>query len=438
MGNFKALGALIAAGLANECTLIDSEIKNGRTRYTFHCNSGHTFTVTSSALKRRGYWCPTCSNANQRFNEQSAKEFMLSVGLEPLEPFIGTRDPWRCRCLTCGEETSKRIRSIKQTGTKIGCQTCSTKARANLQRTDEAVAVGIMFAANAKPLEPFNRSDARWKSECLRCHNEIFPTFKHVKTGGDPCKYCSGHAVDEIQAVSICREFGLEPVGLYPGNSIKWDMNCMKCGVIVSSLYGNITRKKRNNWKSFGCPECSFSEMGRRYSEDPEVARQKFLNADLELIGDYKNARLPIKAKCLKCGAITKQTLNGVTNGKACKYCFHAGIKYAEPAYLYLIYHEEFRSIKVGISNIEAGLNRVEAHKKNGWTEHKSFNFDTADEAEYFEAMLLKWIRKERGLAVHLVRGMMPQGGFSETVDSEEISLLEIEVKLMALLEDRN
>lgn len=438
MGNIKALVALKAEAIANDCSLIGRETRIGNAQFRFQCNSGHMFSATKSALNRRGYWCPVCSNGIQRFTEESAREFMLSVGLEPLEPFMGTRDPWRCRCLTCGEETSKRIRSIKQTGTKIGCQTCSRKARANLQRTDEAVAVEIMLAANAKPLEPFSRSDARWKSECLRCHNEISPSFAHVKTGGDPCKYCSGHAVDEMQAVALCREFGLEPVGSYPGNSIKWDMKCMKCGVAVSSLYGNITRKKRNSWKSFGCPECSFSEMGRRYSEDPEVARQKFLNADLEMIGDYKTARLAIKAKCLKCGAITKQTLNGVMNGKACKYCFHAGIKYAEPAYLYLIYHEEFRSIKVGISNIEAGLNRLEAHKKNGWAEHKSFNFDTADEAEYFETLLLKWLRRERGLAVHLVRELMPQGGFSETVDAEEVSLLEIEVKLLALLQDRD
>jgi hypothetical protein len=87
---------------------------------------------------------------------------------------------------------------------------------------------------------------------------------------------------------------------------------------------------------------------------------------------------------------------------------------------------------------VEANLNRLVAHKKNGWSEYKSFNFDTADEAEYFETLLLKWLRKDRGLPPHLVRELMPQGGFSETVDAEEISLPEIEVKLLALLQDRN
>lgn len=437
MGNAEALAVLKAEALANDCALVSRERSGSNTRYKFLCNSGHSFTATRSMLRRRGYWCPICTDGFQKYTNESARAFMLSVGLDPIEPYIGTRDPWKCRCLTCGIETSKRMRSIQQTGTNIGCQSCSLKAKAFLQRTDEAVAIAIMLAANTKPLEPYKRSDTRWKSLCLRCNNEIFPTLNNVKIGGDPCTYCSGHSVDEKQAIALCKEFGLEPVDSYPGNSMKWKMKCMKCGAEVSSLYGNILRKKRNSWKSFGCPGCSFAEMGRRFSEDPEVARQKFLNADLEMIGEYKTARLPIEAKCLKCGAITKQTLNGVINGKACKFCFHVGIKYGEPAYLYLIYHEEFRSIKVGISNVEAILNRLEAHKKNGWSEYKSFNFDTADEAEYFETMLLKWLRKERGLQAHLVRELMPQGGFSETVDAEEISLPEIEVKLLALLQDR-
>lgn len=437
MGNAEALEALKSEALANDCTLVHKEKVNGNLKYTFKCSNSHQFTATRSALRRRGYWCPTCSDAVQRYTDETARLFMNSVGLEPLEPYVGSRDPWLCRCLNCGKETKKRLRSVQQTGTKIGCQTCSARARNDLQRTDETVAVQIMLSALAKPLEPYKKSDARWKSECLRCHNEIYPSLNSVKSGGDPCTYCSGHSVDEKQAIALCREYGLEPLTPYPGNTIKWNFKCIKCGVEVSSLYGNITRKKRNGWKSFGCPDCSFLEMGRRYSENPDVARQKFLNADLEMLGEYKTARLPIEAKCLKCGAVTKQTLNGVMNGKACKFCFHVGIKYGEPAYLYLIYHPEFHSIKIGISNVEANLNRLLSHKKNGWSEYKSFDFDTADEAEYFETMVLKWLRKERKLQPHLVRELMPQGGFTETVDADEISLPEIEVKLLSLLQDR-
>ena len=77
-------------------------------------------------------------------------------------------------------------------------------------------------------------------------------------------------------------------------------------------------------------------------------------------------------------------------------------------------------------------------HKKNGWSEYKSFDFSTADEAEYFETKILNWVRNERGLPPHLVKELMPQGGFSETIDADAISLLEIEIKLKSLLEDRS
>jgi hypothetical protein len=165
------------------------------------------------------------------------------------------------------------------------------------------------------------------------------------------------------------------------------------------------------------------------------LVRQKFANAGLVMTGEYQTARIPVSCICQKCGAKTKQTLNGVMNGKTCKYCYHVGIKYGESAYLYLILHEELQSIKVGISNHEANLNRLESHKKNGWVLYKSYDFDTANEAEWFETRLLNWLRKERHLGIHLVRELMPQGGFSETVDRTEISISEIEQKLLELLE---
>ena len=116
-------------------------------------------------------------------------------------------------------------------------------------------------------------------------------------------------------------------------------------------------------------------------------------------------------------------------------FCFHVGIRYGEPAYLYLIFHKNFQSLKVGISNIDATQNRLDAHKKNGWELYKSFNFDTADEAEWFETKLLQWLRLERKLGIHMAKELMPQGGFSETVSDQEISIREIEQKLLELIE---
>lgn len=421
--------------LENGCEVVRSFKVAGNQKYELKCNEGHIFTASRHGIGKRNYWCPICSEALQRYSAETASAFMNSVSLEPLEDFHGSRDPWLCRCMICGAQVRKRLRSVQQTGTKIGCQSCSRKAKGKAQRTSKDVAIAELKTAGAEPLEDFELSNKPLKSECLTCKRTIYPTLTNIRSGFGACIYCSGNKVDEKDAIAEVKRWGLEPLEPYHGNENPWKCRCLVCGKITSPTWINIQRKRRQKFKSFGCPECSFNAMGRRYSEDPELAKQKFLNADLEMIGEYKTARIPINCKCLKCGANTKQTLNGVMNGKACKFCYHVGIKYAESAYLYLILHEKFQSIKVGISNHNANLNRLESHKKNGWTLYKSFDFETADEAEWFETMLLKWIRSERNLGVHLVRELMPQGGFSETVDGTEITIQEIELKLMELIE---
>jgi hypothetical protein len=51
----------------------------------------------------------------------------------------------------------------------------------------------------------------------------------------------------------------------------------------------------------------------------------------------------------------------------------------------------------------------------------------TGQIAENVENEVLNWIRNEKKLGIHLSQELMKQGGYSETVDSEEISVVEIE-----------
>jgi hypothetical protein len=89
--------------------------------------------------------------------------------------------------------------------------------------------------------------------------------------------------------------------------------------------------------------------------------------------------------------------------------------------------HYEYQSIKIGISNDNATPNRVRSHKNDGWKHYKSFFFMTGQIAENVENEVLNWIRNEKKLGIHLSQELMKQGGYSETVDSEEISVVEIE-----------
>jgi hypothetical protein len=97
------------------------------------------------------------------------------------------------------------------------------------------------------------------------------------------------------------------------------------------------------------------------------------------------------------------------------------------------VQHDEYSSIKIGISNNEATPNRVRSHEIKGWTHFKSFNFATGQIAEDIENLLLAWIRNDKKLGIHLSKDLMKQGGHTETIDAMEITVIEIEHKIREL-----
>ena len=55
--------------------------------------------------------CRYC--ARPRVEADHAAAVLLAAGADPLDPFPGPHDEWRCRCLTCGAEVRPRYTSIR-------------------------------------------------------------------------------------------------------------------------------------------------------------------------------------------------------------------------------------------------------------------------------------------------------------------------------------
>jgi DNA-directed RNA polymerase subunit N (RpoN/RPB10) len=55
-----------------------------------------------------------------------AGERMREAGLEPVDDFPGSHEPWPCRCVVCGEVVSPTYGNIKGGATK-GCGYCAGK-----------------------------------------------------------------------------------------------------------------------------------------------------------------------------------------------------------------------------------------------------------------------------------------------------------------------
>jgi hypothetical protein len=87
---------------------------------------------------------------------------------------------------------------------------------------------------------------------------------------------------------------------------------------------------------------------------------------------------------------------------------------------VYLIIHEGYGATKIGITNSAGG--RIITHRRRGWQVVTTVKVP-GEVAWYIEANILIWWRIERRLPIYLGRHEMPQSGWTETVDSNEIDL---------------
>lgn len=91
-----------------------------------------------------------------------------------------------------------------------------------------------------------------------------------------------------------------------------------------------------------------------------------------------------------------------------------------------MILNETFASLKVGISNSNSREDRVQVHSKHGWQLIKRIEFENGFLAYEFEQTLLKYLRVNRRIPIHLSKREMPQSGYSETLSMDLITMTEL------------
>ena len=413
----------------------------------------------------------------KKLDPELAAKVMLNAGLKPLTPYKNSTSPWKSKCLVCGNIVKP---PYKQIARGIGgCNTCRYVKSGKSNSNSEDDAVALMLKNNLKPLEPYQNKDKPWKSLCLICNKTVSPLFGNIKRGQAGCKWCTRKFLDPEEAVEVMRKQGYEPLTKYVNDRTPWKCRCMKCGKICYPTYQPTSRAKNIT----GCQYCNIHYV------DKKDAIKVMLKAKLMPLEPYKNARIPWKSRCLNCSKLVSPSYSAVCNGKgcsfcagnkvdakdavkimikagykpttpyksskskwicihikcgrevnapferinaghgACRYCATSGFQHGKKAVVYLITHSVLLAHKIGIGNpsdLKAN-DRIEIHKKYGWEIFKTWEFEDGKNAQKIEKEALRVIRKELHLPIFLSMSEMPQGGQTETVDAEEISLRELE-----------
>jgi recombinational DNA repair protein (RecF pathway) len=404
--------------------------------------------------------CRNCSKVIVDANEAFA--FFQSRDLAPLVPYPGAKNPWKSIHTICGNEISPRYGHIKSG--RIGCPYCSNKVRITQER-----AVALFRKSGLEPEGKFPGPHVPWKSIHLACGRTTSPRYAAIQQGQGPCKYCAGSAVDEHQAIELMKSKNLTPLVDFPGSKMPWLCIHKDCGQEVSPVYGSILNgqggclycsgryvspdearatviklgftpiedyEPQNRWKVIH--DLCGSEISIDYSYTKRTGRGCALCAGLrpvtleevnslfesrgfKVVGDFVNTRTAIKAIHNVCGREVSTYFGGVKNGGGCKFCAVGGINLTLPGFIYVMTHEDLGAVKVGIGGDTSKMNRINQHKKHGWTLYKRMNLPTAEEAYEIEQSVISWLRQDLGLPTFLSSDEMPQGGHTETFSAEEI-----------------
>lgn len=230
---------------------------------------------------------------------------MLLRGLEPLEDFPGTQNPWKSVHLACGNVVTPRYSDIKQG--KSGCIHCSGK---HLNRTK---AKEIMIASGFIPIANYpGSSKVGWTCKHINCGNIISVKYNYVQQGKAGCPFCSPTKKLEAEfAEQFFKKRGLEPIEPYVSTQTPWKSIHKKCGKQVSPRFSSVQQG------GSGCTYCA----GNAAITEAD-AKELFLSKGLFPIEEFRGARKPWKSIHSKCGKKVQPRYSELkAGGGGCGYC---------------------------------------------------------------------------------------------------------------------
>lgn len=291
-----------------------------------------------------------------------------------------------------------------------------------MARVDREAAVQLMRDANLEPLVPYPGADNKWLCRCLTCGAEVLPRYSSINRGQNGCKPCGNKKTAKALTRSHSdmalelSSMDLIPLEEYPGAHSPWKCQCRRCNEAVSIVIAYVRRRGRS------CPKCSVVRRGLESRKSQVLAEQELRTAGYDPKEPYPGGGFLWKCVHQKCGREMHKRLGDVRAGRGrCRYCYTGSFKFDAPAFLYVLRHENFGAVKIGITGAET--RRIKSFTNKNWELVEKFQFPFGKDAHRIEQVVLRHIQKDLGLAPYLTSEEIGHlAGYSETFDSEKLS----------------
>ena len=393
-----------------------------------HINCGNIVYPKYNWIQQGQSGCRPCASAKngfeKRLSRNEVESFLNTLELQIIGEYQGSENAFQISCLKCGD-TSSTLWGNLQKRKGAGCEKC---ARSVLDISDKEAEL-FMRKHGLEMLTKYEGVDIPTECRCLVCkqitHISRVSVFRR-KYIGLGCATCANQAggtrkveSGKQKALESLRKKNLILLGDYVSASSPTKVRCAKCNYVFNTRFAQLVRQK------YGCGKCAGNIV------DPKEALEIMHLNGYKPIDPYIDNKTKWRSIHLKCGSIVYPLYSTIRSGSgACRHCATHGFKYSKSAFLYLIYHGNLNALKVGIANPAkiAKSDRLNRYKHHGWQVFRIWNFDEGREAEDVENAVLYHLRVTLGLPSYLSASEMSgQGGHTETVDSDSITILELE-----------
>lgn len=375
---------------------------------------------------------------------------LLAAGYLPQERYPGrANDDWAAVHFACDAQVTVTLSRIR--GGKGCCGTCGRTAARQARRLPPAVAVAELTSYGFTPLVPYpGTTTERWSSVHDECGEPATPTLSSLRSGAGGCDSCrlarqtAEQTEDPEEAAAQLRAFGYEPAVAYPKAARPWEAVHRRCGKTrhprLSMLRQRVRYERENQVPPdaslvaagvVGCSGC-VTEFLTELARPGRVARAtaKLALMGYEPVEPYVDALSLWKVRHLACDTVSPVRAAELRlNYVPCWTCRPRGFRHLAPAHLYLI--SDGNSHKIGVAGV--GQGRITRHLRVGWQLYKTRLFNTGAQAYTVEQAVLRHLREDLGLLAYHCKETMPQGGWSETVDADEVALPDVWRVAMAI-----
>ncbi len=208
-----------------------------------HIECGRKVSPRWASVQQGNSGCAYCSG--KKLDLKEVKKLLKELQLVPLEPYVDSKTPWRCKHLKCGKEVSPTYGALRSG--QGGCQVCGK----NMVTKEEALA--LLKKNNYSPLSDFPGGSNPWSCIHEVCGTRVEIRAAYLRGGNTGCSFCSGTGpITAAQANKLFRLHGFKP--LEPFKNARTPMRSIHlvCGREVSPTWSSVRL-------SGGCKYCSTS-----------------------------------------------------------------------------------------------------------------------------------------------------------------------------------